>query len=180
MKANITLILAIVLTLLAAGPVEADVPPAYQAIARQFGLRGDVLYAIALTESRMTIGNQLVRPWPWTANVEGKPYRFTTRAELTAFLRRLLQHGEQHFDVGLMQISWAQHGRRFTRLEDAIDPVTNVQAGADYLRYLLRKTGSLATAIGMYHTGEAGSIARQIEYRQIVLKALSQIQRGEV
>lgn len=158
----------------------ASVPPAYEAIARQFGVRGDVLYAIALTESRMNVGKNLTRPWPWTANVEGKPYRFNTRAELTAFLRQHLQQGNPRFDVGLMQLSWRHHGKRFARLEDAIDPVTNIQAGADYLRYLLKKTGSLEAAIGMYHTGEAGPVARQNSYRQLVLKALAQIHRGEL
>ena len=69
----------------------ANVPPAYEAIAQQFGVPADVLYAIALTESRMQVGRNLTRPWPWTANVEGKPYRFNTRAELTAFLRQQLQ-----------------------------------------------------------------------------------------
>lgn len=169
-----------VLFLMCAGAAQASVPPAYEAIAQQFGVRGDVLYAIALTESRMTVGKNLTRPWPWTANVEGKPYRFNTRAELTAFLRQHLQKGNPRFDVGLMQISWRHHGRRFARLEDAIDPVTNVQAGADYLRYLLKKTGSLEMAIGMYHTGEAGPVARQNSYRQLVMKALEHIHRGEL
>jgi soluble lytic murein transglycosylase-like protein len=158
----------------------ANVPTAYEAIAQQFGVPADVLYAIALTESRMQVGRNLTRPWPWTANVEGKPYRFNTRAELTAFLRQQLQQGNSRFDVGLMQISWRHHGKRFTRLEDAIDPITNVQAGADYLRYLLKKTGSLEKAIGMYHTGEAGPVPRQKFYRQLVLKALEEIHRGEV
>lgn len=158
----------------------AGVPPVYESIARQFGLRGDVLYAIALTESRMTVGKNVIRPWPWTANVEGKPYRFNTRAELTAFLHQHLRQGNSRFDVGVMQISWRHHGKRFARLEDAIDPVINVQAGADYLRYLLKKTGSLETAIGMYHTGENGPVARQIAYRESVLKALKEIHRSEV
>lgn len=169
-----------VLFMMYVGTARASVPPAYEAIAQQFGVPGDVLYAIALTESRMTVGKNLTRPWPWTANVEGKPYRFNTRAELTAFLRQHLQQGNPRFDVGLMQISWRHHGKRFARLEDAIDPVTNVQAGADYLRYLLKKSGSLEKAIGMYHTGEAGPLPRQKFYRQLVMKALEQIHQGEL
>jgi soluble lytic murein transglycosylase-like protein len=151
----------------------SSVPPVYETIAQQFGVRVDVLYAIALTESGWK-----GRPWPWSANVKGKTYRFGTRNELTAFLKQHLQQGNKRFDVGLMQISWVHHGKRFSSLEDAIDPVTNVQAGADYLRYLMNRTGSLEKAIGMYHTGEAGPVERQITYRQLVLDALSGIHKG--
>lgn len=164
---------------LVVGSANASVPQAYETIAKQFGVRGDVLYAIALTESRLTVGKNLIRPWPWTANVKGKPYRFGTRAELTAFLRQHLEQGNTRFDVGLMQISWLHHGKRFARLDDAIDPMTNIKAGADYLRYLINKTGSLDEAIGKYHTGEAGPRDRQITYRKLVKDALADIHKGK-
>lgn len=172
--------LATLLAVTVPAVAQAAVPPAYQQIATQFRVPSDVLYAIALTESRLTVGRKLVRPWPWTANVEGKPYRFNTRQELTDFLKRHLRQGNPRFDIGLMQLSWRHHGKRFARIEDAIDPFINVMAGADYLRYLIQKTGSVDTAIGMYHTGEAGPLARQLSYRKLVAKALGQIRRGEL
>lgn len=164
-----------VLFLLASITANASVPALYREIAQQFGIRADVLYAIALTESRVHLGGNIVRPWPWTVNVEGKPYYFKTRQEMTAFLQGCLRQGNRKFDVGLMQLSWRHHGKRFARLEDAIEPRANIQAGADYLRYLVDRTGSLKKAIGMYHTGEAGPIERQLQYRQAVNKALRQI-----
>ena len=156
---------------------KGEVPSAYRQVAQQYGVPAEVLYAIALTESRQHFGGGIVRPWPWTANVQGKPYFFRTRQEMTTFLHRLLRQGNRSFDVGLMQISWRHHGHRFTSLEQAIDPVVNLQAGAAYLRHLMQRQG-LQKAIGMYHTGEAGPIARQQHYRQLVSASLEKIRSG--
>ena len=74
-----------------------------------------------------------------------------------------------------MQINWPSHGHRFTRIEDVIDPMTNLRAGADYLRYLIDRTKSTDTAIGMYHTGPNGPEKRQKHYKSLVYKHLRQI-----
>lgn len=155
----------------------AVVPKAYQTVAQQYGVPADVLYAIALTESRQTLGPGIARPWPWTANVQGKPYYFRSRQEMSAFLNNLLRQGNRKFDIGLMQISWRHHGHRFNSLDQAIDPLTNLQAGAAYLRYLTRKQG-LEKAIGMYHTGEAGPVSRQQHYKRMVYSSLEEIRKG--
>ncbi len=155
----------------------AQVPTAYQSVARQYGVPADVLYAIALTESRQTLAPGVARPWPWTANVQGKAYYFRSRAEMSAFLNALLRQGNRKFDVGLMQISWRHHGHRFDSLDQAIDPLTNLRAGAAYLRYLTQKQG-LEKAIGMYHTGEAGPVGRQQQYKRMVNASLERIRQG--
>ena len=155
----------------------AVVPKAYQSVAQQYGIPADVLYAIALTESRHTLGPGIARPWPWTANVQGKPYYFRSRQEMSSFLNKLLRQGNRKFDVGLMQISWRHHGHRFDSLDQAIDPLTNLQAGAAYLRYLTRKQG-MEKAIGMYHTGEAGPVSRQQQYKRMVYTSLDKIRKG--
>ncbi|CBL45402.1 Lytic transglycosylase, catalytic [gamma proteobacterium HdN1] len=157
---------------------DAGVPAAYQAVASQYGVPPEVLYAIALTESRHTVSG-LVRPWPWTANVEGKPYFFASRTEMSAFLTGLLRRGNRKFDVGLMQISWRHHGHRFRSVDEAIDPLTNLQAGAAYLRYLIKRRG-VENAIGMYHTGEAGPMDRQRHYRKLVYASLDRIRSGRI
>lgn len=157
----------------------AQVPPAYQTVAKQYGAPADVLYAIALKESGQSLAPGVARPWPWTANVEGKAYYFPTRPELTSFLESLLRKGNHKFDVGLMQMSWRHHGHRFVNLDQAIDPETNLQAGAAYLSYLTRRKG-LDQAIGMYHTGEAGPVARQQEYKRQVYYWLARIREGRI
>lgn len=155
----------------------AVVPKAYQTVAQQYDVPADVLYAIALTESRQTLGPGIARPWPWTANVQGKPYYFRSRQDMSEFLNSLLRQGNRQFDVGLMQISWRYHGHRFVSLDQAIDPLTNLQAGAAYLRFLTRKQG-LEKAIGMYHTGEAGPVSRQQHYKRLVHASLEKIRKG--
>lgn len=172
-------VLACCVCLLITPQVWAEVPTAYQTVARQYGVPAEVLYAIALTESRHSLGPGIVRPWPWTANVEGKPYFFRTRTEMATFLKSLLRQGNRKFDIGLMQISWRHHGHRFPSLDHAIDPLTNLQAGAAYLRHLTKRQG-LEKAIGMYHTGEAGPVARQQLYKRLVNNSLERIRKGRV
>lgn len=142
-----------------------QIPPAYKAVAEQFNVPAKVLYAIARQESKPP---SLNHPWPWAANVRGKSYFFNTREELTAFLKEKIRNRETAFDVGLMQINWPSHGHRFKSLEDVIDPMTNLRAGADYLRYLINRTGSTDAAIGMYHTGPNGPKKRQEHYKSLV------------
>ena len=99
---------------------------------------------------------------------------------MTSYLKNELRNGNKRFDIGVMQISWLYQGNRFKSLSDAIDPITNLEAGADYLKYLLEKTGSIRKAVGMYHTGEGGSVTDQNEYVQLVEKELIKIHKGNI
>lgn len=173
-------LMSMLFTAFFAPSVPADVPTAYRDVANEYGVPAELLYAIALTESRYSLGNGISRPWPWTANVEGKPYYGRSKSELTAYLKKLLQQGNKRFDVGLMQISWRHHESKFENLDQAIDPYQNLKYGAAYLRSLRKKHGSYDLAVGMYHTGERGPLKRQREYKQRVWDSLQRIREGQV
>lgn len=71
-------------------------------------------------------------------------------------------------DIGLMQINWRSHGDNIRDASKLFEPAYNVDYGARFLADLIRRNGR-EKAIGMYHTGERGSPARQERYREMVL-----------
>ena len=74
--------------------------------------------------------------------------------------------------IGLMQllpetaegIALRTGGSRF-QVDDLLDPEVNVRYGCWYLRNLLRKYGSLETALAAYNGGQ-GNIDRGIQYEE--------------
>ncbi|SQA98023.1 Uncharacterised protein [Cedecea neteri] len=76
------------------------VPDGYQRIAQAHQVPPEALYSLALTESSATFPRG-ERPWPWTINVEGRGYRYSTRLAawqaLQGFMRRTPL---KHIDVG--------------------------------------------------------------------------------
>lgn len=161
-----------------AGSANASVPKKYQEVAAMYGVNAEVLYAIAMTESKYYLGAGISRPWPWTANVGGKAVFKRNREELSNYLKELLSAGYNRFDVGLMQISWRHHSDKFASVDEAIDPDANLRVGAAYLKSLLNRTGTYEKAVGMYHTGEGGPIERQKKYKSLVWNSLQKIRSG--
>ncbi|MCW1933437.1 transglycosylase SLT domain-containing protein [Pararhodobacter zhoushanensis] len=111
----------------------------------------DVLLAIALTESGRQADGRM-RPWPWTANAEGRGYWFDTRQEAVDFAHRLLARGQRLFDLGCFQINWYWHGEHFTRPDDLLDPLTAARYAARFLATLHDEFGSWEGAAGAYHS----------------------------
>jgi len=111
-----------------------------------------LLHAVSLAESgRFDKAAQAKTAWPWTINAAGKGKYFRTKGEAIAEIRRLNKLGIRNIDVGCMQINLIHHGKAFTTLEEALDPVNNVAYAAVLLRSLRDTTGSWAHAVGRYH-----------------------------
>ena len=143
----------------------ADIPPAYRKAVRHTGLPAEIAYAIALTESRRSLGDSRERPWPWTLNIQGKGYFFPTRAAALAKLKASLAAGIRNVDIGLMQINWRVHHKRLGSPEKALDPYFNLQTGLAILFEEIRATGDLWRAIGQYHShtpARAGDYATRV------------------
>ena len=119
--------------------------------ARETGVPLDVMLAVALTETGRQQNGQ-TRPWPWTANAEGRGYWFDTGDEAVAFARRLLARGQDLFDLGCFQINWHWHGAHFRRPEDLLDPLTAARYAARLLASLYDEYGSWDGAAGAYHS----------------------------
>jgi len=127
---------------------QAAVPWGYEAVAKEFEVPGEILYSVALQESE---GPGIGRPWPWSANVQGRGYYFESREDLYRFLGSLMERGYKHFDIGLGQVNWHWNGRRFGSLWEATDPYANLRVAASILREHYRETRSWAWAVGRYH-----------------------------
>ena len=108
---------------------------------------GSLLASVALNESAF-----LGRPWPWTLNVAGKGFYFASRQDAYSAIQYLLAAKRCDFDVGLMQVNWCYHSKRFASAWAALAPQTNIAVAEDILNENYRKTGSAVKAIAYYHS----------------------------
>lgn len=162
--------------LLLASPVLASrqtVPDGYRQVASQAGVPAEVLYAVALTESGSRLPHG-VRPWPWTLNVAGKSYRYTSRQQAcTALLRFMQTHNPRRIDAGLGQINLGWNGHFFLAPCDALGPYQNLRVTAQLLREHYEKQRNWPEAVGRYHHPAGGTHAQR--YRQKVISHLRQL-----
>jgi soluble lytic murein transglycosylase-like protein len=108
-----------------------------------------ILYGIAIVES-----GRGKTPWPWTLNVEGKPYFFIDRESAWNAAQKLTAHHYDHFDIGMMQVNWHYHRHRFRSIWEALDPQINRRIAEDILREQWLATGHLPSAIARYHSAD--------------------------
>lgn len=146
--------------------VAAEIPPAYQQVAHEYGIPPKVLYAVALTES-----NHRGRPWPWTLNVAGQPERYDSYSQVVAALKRHLKAGERNVDVGLMQVNWRWQPQAMRDPVSALEPWYNVRSGARILADCYRT--DWLQAAGCYHRPAGGEPARR--YRAAVARHLKRL-----
>jgi hypothetical protein len=129
-----------------------------------------VLAGIALNESGLN-----GRAWPWTLNIAGRGFFFKTREDAYRVVQSLIARGRSDFDVGLMQINWGYHSRRFASPWDALAPATSIRVAEDILNENYSKTHSVAKAIAYYHS--ANPVPGQA-YLARFARHLNQIQAG--
>lgn len=152
-----------------ANPVNQFIPNA----AQYYSVPVDALKAIALTESGRTI-KQHYQPWPWTLNIEGKAYRFSSRTATWKALRLALAAGRESVDIGPMQINWKAHSRLLKSPWQALDVQFNIYVGAYILATQYKRSKNWWTAIGHYHS-RTPRLARA--YRKRVAKQLVKLKR---
>ncbi|MFM0027504.1 transglycosylase SLT domain-containing protein [Paraburkholderia madseniana] len=129
-----------------------------------------ILAGIALNESAYN-----GRAWPWTLNVAGRGFFFRTREDAYKAVRFLISDGRCDFDVGLMQVNWCYHAKRFASPWDALGPATNIHVAEDILNENFRKTNSAVKAVAYYHSANPQPGR---EYLARFVQHLSQLERG--
>ncbi|EAO5494015.1 transglycosylase SLT domain-containing protein [Salmonella enterica subsp. enterica] len=154
------------------GRVLQPVPPGYHRIAREEGVPAEALYSVSLAETSRKLP-QGERPWPWTLNVAGKGYRYSTRQEaydaLMSFMRR---YPLKRIDVGIAQVNLGWNGGYFSSYHDALDPYTSLRVAARILKSCYDSNpGSWIQAAGCYHHPAGGKPART--YQAIVKRKLA-------
>jgi hypothetical protein len=134
-------------------PLFAEVPPYYVSVANTHNVPPVVLFAVAIQESRPPGGvlQGVSKPWPWTMNCEGKPYFLSSKQIAVKYASILISAGI-NCDIGLMQTNWKWQKHRFNSLDDAFDPLTNINAAAIILKEHYDSRGSWAAAVGAYHS----------------------------
>ncbi|MCE8005311.1 transglycosylase SLT domain-containing protein [Billgrantia ethanolica] len=155
-----------------------DVPRAYVLAAQSHGVPPEVLYAVATTESAVTLEHGR-RPWPWTLNVAGRGYYFATRDEACEALTRSLFETTV-IDVGIAQLNYRWQpqlfgaGTRFVDPCDALDPYANLDEAARLLRSHFDASGDWLVAAGRYHRPAGGAPAAR--YRREVAANLARLE----
>ncbi|NVO56826.1 transglycosylase SLT domain-containing protein [Rhodobacteraceae bacterium B1Z28] len=110
-----------------------------------------VLQAISRVETGRTRDGQL-QPWPWTINVEGQGYWFTSEIEAKSYVFKIFKAGKRSFDVGCFQVNYRWHGKAFRSIDAMFDPDENATYAARFLKELHGELGSWPAAAGAYHS----------------------------
>lgn len=134
----------------ASGPLNGTI---YTAPAIAVDLDPLLLYSVALAESSWIAEKKGdVQPNPYTLRVASLPGYYTddldtATAQLQSYLAKY-----SSIDIGFLQVNSYYHGHRVDNLFDLLDPVINLQVGAEILRETIDSApGDLELGIGRYH-----------------------------
>ncbi|WP_323947474.1 lysozyme family protein [Aeromonas hydrophila] len=152
---------------------EIVIPKGYHVFAEQYKVPVKLLYAVAMNESLHPTSHKRAIPWPWTANVDGKSYRFNSREELYNFSNELISTGKRSIDICASQINWYWNHKRFKNLYEATDPAICLETSAKILSENHAKTNNWIMAAAIYHN--PSSEAKQQRYIKSLKKNLKYI-----
>jgi Transglycosylase SLT domain len=128
------------------------VPEGYRQVAQEYRLPPALFYAVALTESGQSgLSSGFFRPWPWTLNINGVGYYFTTRRQAWRKLQAILSSHDSSVDIGLMQINWRYHHADLVSPWRALEPFHNLKVAADILRACYQRHATWSGSVGCYH-----------------------------
>lgn len=135
---------------------------------RTHGIPRGLVQAVALAESGRWIGaGKGSRSWPWTVTSGSDSFYLPSKQAAIDKVMELRAGGRTNIDVGCMQVNLHYHGNQFASVEAALDPATNVQYGARFLRSLRIESRSWGRATAHYHsrTPSRGEAYRAKVYR---------------
>lgn len=152
----------------AAVPISyAQMPNAYIQISQQYGIPSEVFFSVMMQESSSKINiksRNIWVPWPWTLNVELKPYYFSNKQEAKTALRQFLATDNKRIAVGIGQIYLPSHGHLFNDPTVLLEPEINLHYAAkllaDNFQWTIdRGNPNWWTAVGRYHTPSRPDLA---------------------
>lgn len=152
------------------GPDSACVAAIRGAEAR-YGIPDNLLLGIGLQEAGIERGGR-VTVWPWSVNAEGEGRFFREAGEALAWVREQQGAGSELIDVGCMQVNLRWHPDAFATLEEAFDPVRNVDYAARYLSELTGRLGDWRAAVGRYHSADPDRASRYLAGVETNLQAI--------
>jgi hypothetical protein len=133
----------------------AAIPDAIKQAANRHRVPVEVMYSVLLLESGMR-KNGAIQPWPWTLNVNHKPYRYESFDEAKAALEQFMRNPKNTIAVGASQIYLPAHGKLFADKTDLLKPDVNLDYAAKLLASEYRETAKRGApnwwlAAGRYH-----------------------------
>jgi hypothetical protein len=140
-------------------------------VARASGLHPLVLYGIAQVESTRSGRKGLGKPWPWTVNFNGRGEYFESKMDAMTAVDQALRGGMKSIDVGIMQVNLKYHGHRFKTLNEAFDPLRNIEVAADILNEF--SGDPLVLQIARYHCPAKKCRKRALVYANKVIDRLN-------
>lgn len=144
--------LALSTALLAAAPARADVcEAAALRAADAYGVPRAVMRAVLRVETGWGRGAAR-RGWPWSANADGRGFRFDSLEEAMAFATGPVARAAGNVDLGCFQISRRWHGEAFSGPREMLDPERNALYAAHLLRGHHGRLGDWTRAAGAYHS----------------------------
>lgn len=168
---KIAVLLAVVSLLLSSTAFAVTIPRIYTYHANKIGVPAKLLYAISVTEST---NPKTGKVWPWTINVKGNGYYFSSKEAAYRAIQSSLSKGIKSIDIGPMQTNWKWQKDRLGSTWKALDPSFNIQVGAQILRACYLKKKDWWECAGDYHTlsNTPERAKRAKRYRKLVYKNL--------
>jgi soluble lytic murein transglycosylase-like protein len=114
----------------------------------KYGVPLGMLYSVGLTETGRRGSLQ-----PYAMNVEGKAVFSNSAAEAIQRFEAASRSGARLIDLGCMQINHLYHREKFPSLESMLNPRTNVEYAARFLRELKARHETWTMAVARYHAG---------------------------
>lgn len=147
--------IASLLVLVAFSPLHSSasvIPNYFIRLSHTHNIPTNIVYALALTESRTSLSNGSSSPWPYLINHRGKPHYFATQKEAAKYASKLIENGDLMFDVGLFQINWYWEGQYHTQNPyELFDVSKNGEVAITILKRWYRKDNDWIKAAGRYH-----------------------------
>lgn len=128
----------------------------------RYNIPDNIMHGIVRTESSS---------YPWVINWSGNGEFFHTKEEAIARVRELQGRGQKSIDVGCAQVNLYWHPKAFSSLEEAFDPISNLDYAARHVLELKEDQGfsTWFSSVAMYHSGKRKS-DRGDNYARIVYK----------
>ena len=102
-----------------------------------------LLAAIARTESSMR---------SLAVNIKGKSIIASSVSDAKSIIQRKLEEGITNIDIGVMQLNYRWHGKKFADLDEMLHPANNIAYAAKMLKALKDQYGNWQLAIRYYHS----------------------------
>ena len=120
----------------------------FQEVAEEFQIDPLLLYSVALTESATGAGGGNIHPFPYVTRTSDGAAFYKSESDAKEALAEILKYTNR-VDIGMMQINLFYHPQ-----EDPLsllDPKTNLEVAANYLKQTLASTRDPILGVGRYH-----------------------------